>query len=436
MEVIDLRTRTMRKVSRHFIPFMVAMFFVNFLDRVNIGFAALQMNRDLGLTPEVYGFAAGILFIPYALAEVPSNMILDKVGPRIWLARIMISWGIISCANAFVWDKHSLYLMRCLLGFAEAGFFPGLMVVLIRWFPTEERARAVTLFMLGNPISIIFGGPLSSQILSLDGVFGIAGWKYLLFLEGTPAVVLGVMALWWLTDDPKKARWLEPEEADWLTQRLAAEQQAKSRSNHSDRTKWVEVFRSGQVWALAFCKFCVLLSFFGITLWLPQIVKGMGTLSNVEVGLISAIPFIFSAIASILIGRSSDRTGERAKHIGVPALIGAVGFVIAGFSADPYVQLVGLCISATGVWVSNTIFWTVPAQLLSGSAAAIGIALINSVGNFGGFFGPYLTGAIVGATGSYAWALTALGAFLALNAVIILIIARPEPTVQPRLATN
>ena len=208
----DIRRRTMGKVSRHFIPFMIAMFCVNFLDRVNIGFAALQMNRDLGLTPETYGFAAGILFIPYALAEVPSNIILDRVGPRIWLARIMITWGVISCLNAFVWDKYSLYALRCLLGFAEAGFFPGLMVFLIRWFPAQERARAVTIFMLGSPISVIFGGPLSTLILSLDGTFGIAGWKYLLFVEGIPAVILGVLALRWLTDNPLKADWLLPEE--------------------------------------------------------------------------------------------------------------------------------------------------------------------------------------------------------------------------------
>ena len=423
MSDTQIRRQTMSKVSRRLIPFMVAMFCANFLDRVNIGFAALQMNRDLGLTPEIYGFAAGVLFISYTACEIPSNLILDKVGARVWLARIMITWGIVATANAFVFDRYSLYGMRFILGAAEAGFFPGLMVYVTQWFPARERAGAVTLFMIGSPVSVIFGAPLSTALLSIDGAWGISGWQWLFVIEGLPAISLGVMAYWWLTDRPEVAAWLQPEERAWLSATLAEEARVKQ-AKAAGPSRTLAVFTHGPTLLLAFSKFCVLLAFFGVTLWLPQIVRGLGSLTTMQTGLVTALPYICSAIGSVLVGRSSDRTGERGLHIAIPAFIGALGFGAAALTANPYVAMAALCVAATGLWISNTVFWTLPTAILVGTPAAAGLALINSVGNLGGFFGPALTGWIRGYTGSFALALAMLGGFLALSGVVVLYIAR------------
>ena len=425
MSDAEIRRRTMAKVSRRLLPFMVAMFCANFIDRVNIGVAALQMNRDLGLTPGIYGFAAGILFISYTACEIPSNLFLVRVGARLWLARIMITWGLIATANAFVFDRYSLYGSRLILGAAEAGFFPGLMVYVTQWFPARERAGAVTLFMIGSPIAVIFGAPLSTALLSLDGAWGLAGWQWLFMLEGLPAVGLGIMAITWLTDRPQDAAWLLPDERAWLSATLAEELRAKQAKGAPSHT--LAVFRHVPTLLLAFSKLCVLLAFFGVTFWLPQIVRGLGRLTTMEVGLVTALPYLCAAVGSVLVARSSDRSGERAWHIALPAFIGALGFGAAAFTADPYLAMMALCVAATGLWASNTVFWTLPTAILAGTPAAAGLALINSVGNIGGFLGPTVTGYIRGATGSYAMALVMLGCFLALSGLVVLFIARGLP---------
>jgi ACS family tartrate transporter-like MFS transporter len=390
---------------------------------VNISFAALQMNHDLHLTPQVYGFAAGILFVAYTVLEVPSNLILQKVGARLWLSRIMITWGLVAIGNAFIFDKHSLYAGRLLLGAAEAGFFPGIMLYLVHWFPARERAAAITIFMIGNPIAIIFGAPLSTTLLSFGNMLGFAAWRWLFLLEGLPSVVLGLVAIWWLTDRPEEATWLEPEERTWLVSILGSE--AASREKTSPATVGA-VFLHGPTLAFAASKFCVLLAFYGVALWLPQIVKSIGHLTTLETGFVTSIPYLCAAVGSIYVGRSSDRTGERPRHIAFPAFFGTAGFVLAAFSGNVFFAMAGLCIAATGIWCSNTIFWTMPAATLSGASAAAGFALINSVGNLGGFFGPYLTGWIRGATGNYALTLVFLGGFLALSGIIILLIGRAD----------
>ncbi|MGR3910546.1 MFS transporter [Burkholderia sp. SR8] len=419
-----IHQRTMRKVSARLIPFMILMFLINFLDRVNIGFAALDMNKDLGLSPSVYGFAAGILFVGYVAFEVPSNLILQRVGARVWLARIMITWGILAAMMAFVFNTTSLFTLRALIGVAEAGFFPGLVFYMMRWFPAEERAKAITVFMLGNPISVIIGGPLSTAILHFGNhVGGLAGWQWLFIIEGVPAIAIGIVTLYWLTERPEEAAWLEPDERAWLVAKIEDETRAKQASGRSP-VRVRDVFVHGPTLAFAFSKFCVLLAFFGITLWLPQIIKSLGHLSTFEVGAASAVPYVFAALASIVIGRHSDRTGERKWHIAVPAFVGALGFVAASVSANPWLAMAALCVAATGLWVANTVFWTLPASLLSGTTAAAGIAFINAFGNLGGFAGPYLTGWIRQTTHSYFWALTMLGAFLALSGVVVLIVAR------------
>jgi MFS transporter, ACS family, tartrate transporter len=415
--------RTLLKVSLRLVPFLIAMFCVNFLDRVNIGFAALQMNRDLGLTPEAFGFAAGILFVSYTLCEIPSNLILDRVGPRLWLARIMISWGVIAAGTALVYDRDSLYLVRVLLGAAEAGFFPGILVYISRWFPARERARAITLFMIGSPLSVFIGAPLSTALLSMNGRLGWAGWQWLFVLEGVPAVVLGLLALRLLTDSPQQAPWLSAEERGWLTTRLQEEVREKRDLGAPSRT--VSVFTHGPTLLLALAKLCALLAFFGVTLWLPQIVRSFGSLSPLKTGLMTALPYGCAAVGSVLVGKSSDRSGERGLHIAVPAFIGASAFAVAGLLATrPLLAMIALCVAATGLWVSNTVFWTLPTALLTGTPAAAGLALINSVGNIGGFLGPVLTGWVRVQSGGYAAALVVLGCFLAVSGVIVLKVAK------------
>lgn len=424
----------MSKVARRLIPFMIAMFCVNFLDRVNIGFAALQMNHDLGLTPEAFGLAAGILFVSYTVCEIPSNLILVKVGPRRWLARIMISWGVIAMAGALVFDRTSLYAMRFLLGAAEAGFFPGIMVFISRWFPAKERARAITLFMVGSPLSVVFGAPLSTALLSLHGWMGLKGWQWLFVLEGLPAVVLGIIALRWLTDRPEEAGWLRAEERNWLSATMTEEARQKAERPGPQRT--AAVFLHGPTLLLAAAKLCVLLAFFGITLWLPQIIRAFSGATRLETGALTALPYACAAVGSILAGRSSDRSGERGLHIAIPAFVGALGFGAAALTNEPYLAMAALCVAATGLWVSNTVFWTLPTAILAGTPAAAGLALINSIGNFGGFLGPTLTGWVRGHTGSYALALAALGCFLALSGVLVLLVARAPAANAPRMARS
>jgi MFS transporter, ACS family, tartrate transporter len=413
---------TLAKVSRRLIPFMLAMFCVSFLDRVNIGFAALTMRHDLGLTPQAYGLAAGILFVSYTAFEIPSNLILDRVGPRLWLARIMITWGVIAAAGALVFDRYSLYVMRFALGAAEAGFFPGLMLYISRWFPAPQRGRAIALFMVGSPLSVVVGAPASTALLSLGGGLGLAGWQWLFVVEGLPAVALGVVALYWLTDRPEEAQWLAAAQRAWLSETMAREQGAKRAKPGPGSA--LAVFTHGPTLLLALSKLCTLLAFFGVTLWLPQIIHSFGHITRLETGFLTSLPYACAAIGSILAGRSSDRSGRRGMYVALPAFAGALGFLGAALTATPWVAMSALCVAATGLWISNTLFWTLPTALLTGTPAAAGLALINSVGNFGGFFGAILTGWVRAATGSYAWALCILGGFLAVSGVLALTVAR------------
>ena len=426
----ELGRRTMSKVAIRLIPFMVAAFVINFLDRVNIGFAALDMTRDLGLSHRQFGFAAGIFFAGYALLEIPSNLGLQRFGARVWLARIMITWGFCAMANAFVVGPQSLYAMRSLLGLAEAGFYPGLMLYLIRWFPDEYRGTAVTVFMIGNPLAVVIGGPISTAILGFKGVLGLAGWQWLFVLEGIPAVLLGLVAYLWLTERPAEATWLSAEERGWLMERLAREEVRHHRPNLA---RMSDAFKTSGTWLLGFVKFSVLLGFFGLTLWLPQILKGLTHASTLEIGFLSAIPSVFATIGSIVIGRHSDKTGERRLHIVIPLLIGAAAFCAAAAIRDPVLAIVAITIANTGLWVGNTVFWTLPANLLAGTqAAAAGIALVNSIGNLGGFFGPYLTGWIRSVSHGFSGAMIGYAVFLIIASVVVMRLdlsrnARPRP---------
>lgn len=406
---------TLRKVAWRLIPFMTLLYFVAFLDRVNVGFAALTMNADLGLTPRMFGFASGIFFIGYVLFEVPSNIIMERVGARLWIARIMITWGLLSAGTAFVSSPNQLYVLRFLLGVAEAGFFPGMILYLTYWFPAAWRARILSAFMIALPISNVIGSPVSTAILSLQAR-GLHGWQWMFLLEGTPAVLCGLAVLLFLRDGPAKAPWLTSEEKEWLQVELARER-VQGTVAHSS----LAALREPRVWGFGLIYFGLLVGMYGFGFWLPQIVKGLGNLSNFEVGLAAALPYAAAALTMYLWGRHSDRTGERTWHIALPAFVGAVGLALSAYWGNaPVLALAALCLSAMGCYAALPVFWTLPTSMLTGVAAAAGIALVNSIGNLGGFLGPTLVGYVSDATGSYGAALSTLAAFVAVAGVAVL----------------
>ncbi len=396
---------------------MFLLYIVSYLDRINVGFAALQLNAALKFDPAVFGLGAGIFFIGYFLFEVPSNLILERVGARIWIARILITWGIISSAMMFVNGPGMFYILRFLLGLAEAGFFPGMILYLTYWFPAEVRGRAVARFMTATAIAGVIGGPISGLLLKMDGAAGLAGWQWLFLVEGIPAVVLGFVTLAYLPDGPKYASWLTAEEKGWIASRLERErEQARTHGHHS----LADALRSVRVWRLAFIYFAIIMSFYGISLWLPQIVQSFSAMSNLLVGFVSAIPYIGAAIAMVIIGKNSDHTGERRLHVTVSAFVGAAGLTAAAFLKSPAAELAALTVAAIGIWGTLGPFWAMSSEILSGTGAAAGIALINSVGNLGGFLGPYLVGLVRKQTDSFALALLALAVWPLIGAVVTL----------------
>lgn len=411
-----LAARTMRKVWRRLIPFMFLLYIVNYLDRINVGFAALQMNQTIGLGASAYGLGAGVFFLSYVAFEIPSNLILARVGARLWIARIMITWGLVSAATMFVRDAHEFYALRFLLGAAEAGFFPGLIYHLTRWFPEDARARAVSGFMVATVTAGIIGGPISGALLSMHGLGGLAGWQWLFLLEGLPAVVLGVVTLRLLTDRPEQAGWLATDERAWLVARLHAESAAMTAAHDTLR----DTFASGRVWLMTAIYFTLPLGLYGVGFWLPQIIQGFSHGSDFVVGVLSAIPYLAGAIGMVLVGRHSDRTGERRWHIAAPAFAGAAGFVLVGLVASPGLSLFALSLATAGLVSVVGPFWTLSTSFLRGRGAAGGIALINSVGNISGFIGPALLGVVKDTTHSFAAGMWMLGAALALGGLLAL----------------
>jgi D-galactonate transporter len=407
----------MHKVSWRLIPFMVLLYFVAFLDRVNLGFAALTMNKDLGLTATVFGNGAGIFFIGYFIFEVPSNVALEKFGARMWIARIMITWGIISGLMALTTGPISFYTLRFLLGIAEAGFFPGMILYLTYWFPSAYRAKIVGCFLLAIPISSIIGAPISTALLGTS-ILGLKGWQSLFILEALPALVLGFVVLFFMTDKPEKAHWLTPAERDWLSRVLQAERKTRESVHHYTLG---QALMNPRVVLFGLMYFGIVIGLYGFSFWLPQIIKGFGGLSNWQVGLITMIPSAFAAAAMYLWGRHSDKTGERVWHVFLPAIIGGTSLAISGFlTGTPALALVALTIGAMGIYAALPTFWTLPTAMLSGTAAAGGIALINSIGNLGGYFGPSFMGYLKDWTKSHTYGLIGLGACMAMSGFLAL----------------
>ena len=413
-----LEQRTIAKVSARLIPFLILCYFVAYLDRVNVGFAALTMNRDLGLSASTYGFGAGIFFLAYFLFEVPSNLFLERVGARKWIARIMVSWGLISGATAFITGETSFYVVRVLLGIAEAGFFPGIIFFLTLWFPAVYRARIIGYFMAAIPLSTVIGAPLSGLLLGLNGFMGMKGWQWLFILEAAPALMLSVVVFFYLTDRPADARWLEPDERTWLVDRLQEEQANRERLR---RYSVGQALMNRKVLALSFVYFGAVATNYGLSFFLPQIVKAFGV-SNFQTGLITALPYVVGVISIVWWGRHSDRTAERRLHLALPLFVASAGIASSTALDDPTMKMVALSIAGFGIFGCLPVFWTFPTAFLSGAAAAGGIALINSIGNLAGFAGPFAVGRISDLTGSYTGGLLLLSAFGFMATIVVLAI--------------
>ena len=405
------------KAARRLIPFLALLYFVSFLDRVNVGFAALTMNRDIGLSASAYGFGAGVFFIGYFLFEVPSNLILRRVGARRWIARIMISWGIVSSLTAFVDGPTGFWLVRFLLGIAEAGFFPGIVFYLTGWFPADLRGRALAGFLIAVPISSALGAPLSTALMQLN-LFELAGWRSMFLLEGLPAVVLGCAVLAWLPDGPQDARFLTDAERRTLTELLARDADGTPAVHASLRAGLL----STAVWRYALIYFGLVAGLYGFGFWAPQMIAAPGTLSTVQVGLISMAPFALAALAMHLWGARSDaHPTHRARHVALPAFLGGVGFLASALLApSPVPTLIAFTAAAIGIYAALPVFWTLPTAMLTGTAAAGGIALINSLGNLGGYVGPFVVGWLRERSGDYASGMLALGGALLLSGLLAL----------------
>jgi len=421
----NLEARTIRKVSARLIPFLMICYFIAYLDRVNVGFAALTMNKALGLTATMFGFGSGIFFLTYFLFEVPSNLALDRFGARRWIARIMISWGILSGLMAFIpaiargtgiGNETTFYVVRLLLGAAEAGFFPGIIFYLTLWFPSAYRGRIVGFFMAAIPLSSAIGAPISGMILGMNGVAGLEGWQWLFIIEAAPAVLLAFVTYFYLTDRPADAHWLEPDERARLTGRLEAERRQREAAHNL--SVW-EAMRNPRVWALAIVYFGFVACVYGVGFWLPQIIKAFG-LSNAATGWVTAIPYAIGAAFMVWYGRHSDAGPERKGHTAAALLITAIGIAALTLTGNPAWTIVAFTIGACGVFGGLPVFWTLPTAALSGTAAAAGIAVINSIGNLAGFFGPYAMGWIKDATGSFSGGLLLIAGLAIVAMAIVL----------------
>ena len=423
----EIETRVVKKVARRIIPFLGVAYFVNYLDRTNIGLAKLTMSDELGLTETMFGLASGLFFIGYLLFEVPSNLALHKFGARRWIARIMVSWGIVAAAMAFVPTAGWLYGLRIVLGIAEAGFFPGVLLYMTMWFPRAYRVRLMGLFMLALPISSALGAPLSSAIIQYwDGMFGLSGWRVMFLFEGLPAIVLGVITWFYLTDRPSQATWLDDDEKSWLTAELESEGSSKS-AHVTGSVK--RALTDVRVWMLGLVYFGITYGLYSLSFFLPSIVAGFKKtfdtdFSLVTTGLIVAVPFAVGALAMVLWSRHSDRTGERTWHVAIPTLIGAVSIPVALYMDSPFTTMIAVTVNAVGVFCALPVFWYLPSAFLTGAGAAAGIAIINSVGNLSGFGAPYVTGWLLDATGNAKAGLWVVGGVMMLAVGLVLALHR------------
>jgi ACS family tartrate transporter-like MFS transporter len=427
----SIQDRTLTKVTKRLVPFLIVCYFVAYLDRVNVSFAALTMNQDLGLSQTAFGLGAGIFFIAYFIFEVPSNLLLERFGARKWIARIMLSWGILAGLMAFIpgiaratglSHEHTFYLLRTLLGAAEAGFFPGIIFYLTLWFPTEYRARIVGYFMAAIPLSTVIGAPVSGLLLYLHGGLGLAGWQWLFIIEAVPAIILAGVVFFYLTDRPTDAAWLAADERNWLSEKLLAERRQREAARQYTIT---EALINPRVIGLSLVYFGAVATNYGLSFFLPQIVKAFG-LNTFLTTLVSAAPYVVGLIGMVWWGHRSDREAERRFHTAIPLFIAAAGIALSTVLDDPGFKMISLCVAGFGIFACLPAFWTLPTAFLSGAAAAAGIAVINSIGNLAGFAGPFAMGWIKDHTGSYNGGLLLLAGLGIIAMGIVLTLGRDE----------
>jgi ACS family tartrate transporter-like MFS transporter len=407
--------RTLARVFRRVLPFIFLCYVVSYLDRANVGFAALTMNKDLGLTAEQFGFAAGLFSIGYFLFEIPSNLIMQKVGARIWIARIMITWGVFSMATAFVVGPKSFAAARFLLGIAEAGFTPGIYLYFTHWFPGKWRAKVTAAFLVGIPVANMIGAPISGALLQLGGLHGLRSWQWLLLIEGLPAILLGIACLFILADRPEKARWLSDDEKKTLAKRLAAEQSSIG-SKHGNKLR--DAMTNWRVFVLAFINFCGIVGSVGVGLWMPQIIKQFGVEHSV-VGWLTAIPYLIGAFVMLWWARVAGRAQNRIPYVACALVIAAVALCVSTFTDVPLLKLIALCFTVSGILAFQATYWAIPSSFLTGRAAAGGLALIVSVGNLGGFVGPSMIGSLKQISGGFTVPLVAVSAVLLIGALTL-----------------
>ncbi len=421
-------SRLIRKLQLRLLPFLFLLYIVSYIDRINLGFAALTMNKELALTSQQFGFAAGIFFFGYASFEVPSNLLLHKLGARIWITRILITWGILAALTGFVHSAQQLYIIRFLLGLAEAGYFPGITLYLTYWFRQREQARAVALFLTAIPATSILGAPLSGLILDHAHWLGFSSWRWLLFVEGLPAILCGFFTYFWLPNRPAEAKFLSAEEKEWLLAELQREEHGKLQHSHDSTFR---ALASGRVWLLCCIHFGALVGLYTLGFWAPQFVQSFSNkFSNTTVGLLLVVPQVVGLAAMILVSRSSDRRLERRYHAAAAILAGATALAVLGTTHSPWLSLAALSLLAAGVYSYLGPFWALPSEFLTGYGAAAGIGLINSIGNLGGFAGPYVIGAMSTLTGSLSRGLMLTGIPLLVSA-LLLILLRKDPATTP-----
>ncbi|HYI84344.1 MAG TPA: MFS transporter [Acetobacteraceae bacterium] len=418
-----------RKVSLRLVPFVALMFFINYLDRTAIGFAAPNgMNEDLGLSAAQFGFASGVFFIGYILLEVPSNLALHRFGARRWLARIMVSWGIVALLFTWVQNFEQLVVLRFLLGVAEAGFFPGAILFLSLWVPSQYRGRILMLFYLAQPLTTVIGAPFAGWLIQQDEVFfGLAGWRFMFFGVAIPAIIVGIIAWFYLRDKPADAPWLTKEEQVWLTDSIAAERKVTEKSEKHVSVRFA--FSSGRVWMLSFIYFGFIYGLYALAFFLPTIIEGFQTAAGTEFdvfqkGLITAIPYLPAAIAMYFWSRDASRRGLRTWHIAGPAVLGAVTIPLALFAGSPAATIAVITLTAMSIFAALPNFWTLPTKFLTGVAAAAGVALINTIGNLAGFSAPFVTGAVADWTGGYEIPMMIVGGVMLVSAILMVVLAR------------
>ena len=406
-----------RKLTLRLVPFLFFLYIVAYLDRINVGFAMLQMQEQLGFTDKVFGLGLAIFFVGYFCLQVPSNLVLERVGARRWIAVLMVVWGVVSASMLLVRGPRSFYALRFLLGAAEAGFFPGVIFYLKSWFPAGARARTVARFMTAAPLSGVIGGPISGALLGWHLKGGLAGWQWMFLMEGIPAILLGAVVVFYLVDGPEKARWLSDGERSWLLETLRAE-----RNQAVASSSLFSALAEPRIWMLALVYFGLNTASYGVTLWLPKMIQTVSTAGNLGVGFLSAIPYLAAAVSMVVVGLHSDRTGERRWHAALPAFAGACALAGAAYSTSTDSSIFLLSVALLGVFSMMGPFWSMPTSLLSGTAAAAGIAFINSIGNLGGFAGPFAIGLVRSSTGQFTGGLLLVGAALAMSGVVVLLV--------------